>query len=55
MNIKLIHLKTLPNIEHILEMNNIYLSFVLTKHFFNAVYVIVATCTIYYTTILPIL
>lgn len=51
MNIKLIHLKTLPNIEHILEMNNIYLSFVLTKHFFNAVYVIVATCTIYYTTI----
>lgn len=39
MNIKLIDLIILPNIEHVLEMNNIYLSFVLTKYFFNTVYV----------------
>lgn len=39
MNIKLIDLKTIPNIEHVLGMNNIYLYFVLTKYFFNTVYV----------------
>lgn len=39
MNVILIDLTILPNIEHVLEMNNIYLSFVLTKYFFNNVYV----------------
>lgn len=39
MNIILVDLKTLPNIEHVPEVNNIYLSFVLTKYFFNTVYV----------------
>lgn len=38
MNVILIDLTILPNIEHVLEMN-IYLSFVLTKYFFNNVYV----------------